>query len=73
MGTDITFKSMLVDLVMFKRLCPVKVAIAVAASKPLNVAVSQQMPFKLIGSRELAHAAEMTAKRALEPLRQIVN
>jgi len=47
---DVTFKAVFVHLVMLESLRPVEIAIAVAATESLDVAVRQQVPFELIGS-----------------------
>lgn len=58
---------------MLESLRPMEVAIAVTATESLDIAVRQQVPLELIGSRELTHAAQVVTKRAFEPLRQIVD
>lgn len=73
MRTDIALKTVFVHLVMLESLCPMKVAIAVTTTEPLDVAVRQQVSFELVRPRKLTHAAQIVAKRALEPFRQIVN
>jgi len=73
MGANVTFKAVLIHLMMFESLRSVKVAIAVAATEPFDVAVCQQMPFKLVWPRKLTHAAQVIAKRALKSLRQIMD
>lgn len=69
MGANVTFEAVLVHLMMLEGLRPMEVAVAVAATKPLDVVVRQQVPFELVRSRELAHAAQKAAERALESLR----
>lgn len=73
MGTDIAFKAVFVHLMMLESLCPVEVAIAVAATEPLDVTVRQQVSFELVGPRKLTHTAQVIAKRTLESLCQIVD
>jgi len=47
---DVTFKTVLVHLVMLESLRPMKITIAVATTESLDVAVRQQMPFELVRS-----------------------
>jgi hypothetical protein len=70
---DIAFQAVLVELVVLERLSTMEVSIAVSAAEALDVAVGEQVTFKFIGSRELAHAAEVATEGALEPLRQVVD
>lgn len=73
MRTNVALETVLVRFVMFESLRPVEVAITMTATKSLDVAVRQQVSFELIRSRKLAHAAQVTAKWALEPFRQIMD
>lgn len=56
-ATDITLKAVFVHLMMLESLRPVEVAIAVAATEPLDVTVRQQVSFELVGPRKFTHAA----------------
>lgn len=73
MGTDIALKTVLVHLVMLESLRPMEVAIAVAATESLDVAMRQQVSFELVRPRKLTHAAQVVAERAFEPLCQIMD
>jgi len=73
MGADVTFKAVLIYFVMFKSLRSVEVAIAVAATKPFDIAMRQQMPFEFVWPRKLTHAAQIIAKRTLKSLCQIMD
>lgn len=57
MGTNITLETVLVHFMVFECLRPVEVAVTVAAAEPLDITVRQQVSFKLVGPRKLAHAA----------------
>jgi len=48
-ATDVALKAVLVHLMMLESLRPVEVAIAVAATEPLDVTVRQQVSFELVG------------------------
>lgn len=73
MRANIALEAVLVRFVMLEGLRPVKVAVTMAAAESFDVAVRQQVPFELIRPRELAHAAQVAAKWAFEPLRQVVD
>lgn len=73
MRTDIALKTVLVHLVMLESLRPVEVAIAVATTKPLDVAMRQQVSFEFVGPRKLTHAAQVIAEWAFQSLCQIMN
>lgn len=73
MQAEIALEAVLVELVMLERLGPMEVAAAVAAAEALDVAVGEQVALELVRPRELAHAAEVAAERALEALAQVVD
>lgn len=58
---------------MLEGLRPMEITVTMAAAESFDIAVRQQMPFELIRSWELAHAAKITTKRALKSLCQVMD
>lgn len=73
MRANVALKTVLIHFMMLESLRPMEIAITMAATESFDIAVRQQMPFELIRPRELAHAAKIATKRALEPFRQVMN
>lgn len=73
MRTNVALETVLIHFMMLEGLSPMEIAVTVAATESFDVAVRQQVSFELIRPRELAHAAHVGTKRALQPFRQIMD